>query len=330
MADVFQSGAASIRVDSRHATTSGVDAARFAGFGGLSSRNRNWNLQADGAIFETSSVWRVSTSPGTATKTRGTDADILIVGIVTQGIVDIQVSSGASMRFLAGESFHIMSAAACELTWPVPTRFVLIVASTAVLEEYGAVIHGECNRIDADTDLLRPIASFSETLVAHHALDMNLTKFLLERLLQEQLGAILLSNESYAAPELSPDTRSTGSRRRSSRPSTLTTDSLQQRSHMTRASHSASCRRSLPTTVRASRARSVTHAHATRRACCTTADTRPSPKTRSPATPGSRPHTSCAEPSKTYPRKPDFHANTSIDGRFAHTTGRVAHVTKCR
>ncbi|MBS3177251.1 MULTISPECIES: helix-turn-helix transcriptional regulator [unclassified Pseudoclavibacter] len=204
MADVFQSGAASIRVDSHQVATSGVDPVRFAGFGGLSSLDRNWRLRADGAVFETSSVWRVSTSPGTATKTPGIDADTLIVGIVTQGRVDAQIPSGASLRFLPGECFHITSAATCNLTWTVPTRFILIVASTAVLEEYGAVIDGECNRIDADTDLLRPIASFSETLVEHHAIDMNLTKFLLERLLQEQLGAILLSSASYAEPELSP------------------------------------------------------------------------------------------------------------------------------
>lgn len=194
-------GAASFVIDSSRTTIVGVNAERFAGFGALLPNSDSWRLQAEGATFETSSVWRVTCLPGSATKAPGNDPDILTLGVVLQGEVDLTGPSGDLMRFFPDECFHVTSIAKCTLTWPKPSRFILIVASMAVLEEYGATINGDCGRIDADTNLLRPIASFSDTLISHQALDMSLTRFLLERLLQEQLGALLLSGEGHSERE---------------------------------------------------------------------------------------------------------------------------------
>lgn len=204
MAPDFSSGGASVIVEQSRTMATGIAPEHLARFGSLQPRTSNWRLQAEGTTFESSSVWRVSCMPGIALKGPGSDPDIFSLGIVLQGQVDLTDASGGSMRFLPHESFHITSPAACTISSPRPARIILITALMGVLDEYGASIEAAWGRIEADPDLIRPIARFSEALIARRAVDQNLTLFLLERLLQDQLGALLLSSEGHSETETPP------------------------------------------------------------------------------------------------------------------------------
>lgn len=198
MSSVNSSAAATILIDGRRNSMAARRSGAMIPFGTLHSSDPRWQFKARGVRFEATSVWRATSTIGRASKTQGVDPDLCLVGIVADGQMEISSEAADPIRVLPGECFSISAKAACELVWRRPSRSVLLVTPAHALGESRAAIPSEYGRLDVDPSLLRPIYGFTEAILKSDALGPGPGAGLLQRLLREQVVAILRTHDGRA------------------------------------------------------------------------------------------------------------------------------------
>jgi AraC-like DNA-binding protein len=164
--------------------------------GRLTSAEARWAMRADGFLFGGSAALRAVASAGSAWSTVDRTQGVIIIGSVTSGRLDLETLS-TTAAVAKGGIFFLGPGARTRLRWQEPTMMVLSSVPANVAGSVGVVLDRPAGSLSVEATLAEPIMRFVETLASGHESPSPLSLHILDQLMQEQSGALLLSSEGF-------------------------------------------------------------------------------------------------------------------------------------
>ncbi|MCO1340223.1 hypothetical protein BJH93_15220 [Kocuria polaris] len=164
-------------------------------FGIVAPRQRAWGATADRMEIGASVVQRISVRAGQGTLVPGTrQADLLTLGLVEEGSMELAREGGTSFTASAGDVFLYRTTERYDVVWNEDVVLLTAGVPLDVIDEFGmdhSVVDGP---VGAETGLLEPTLRF---LGAAADMDEGVTAldaYFVEKLIQEMFGALLLTS----------------------------------------------------------------------------------------------------------------------------------------
>jgi len=156
------------------------------------SGGSGWGIRSEGVQWGSVLAMSTVAEPGVL-KMPGRPNGEAVIAVVLSGALVAHTPEGR-LEVGAGQAGSVRSLADCSLEWPARTLMVSLTAPSGALEAFGIAASQRIDVLEAPPPLREAARRFSESVAGSKASDAGPAPYLVERLLLETAGALLLSD----------------------------------------------------------------------------------------------------------------------------------------
>ncbi|GAB3659535.1 hypothetical protein GCM10027591_12640 [Zhihengliuella somnathii] len=168
-------------------------------FGLVVPRNRSWGATLSASQIRSSLVLRTEVAAGNGTMVPGRDQeDMVVLALVEHGEVRVSPTHGPSFSVVQGDVFLYRTNQVYDVVWKHDCRVLAAGVPYDILDEFGLspdVVDGPLTTAHA---LMQPALRFLDSAADTDESASALEAYFVEKLVQEMVGALLLSNRGIA------------------------------------------------------------------------------------------------------------------------------------